>query len=537
MEEVQIRRIDHHGVVSGVIDHLGLVDVIDKHVGHFPGEKLSVGEVVKGLILNGLGFVSKPLSLVPSFFERVPLHILFREGIDAEDFNRHRIGRCLDRLFKHDNSVLFSKAAQHAASVVGASTSVVHLDSTTFSVTGEGYQGEDEQAVRVTHGHSKDHRPNLKQIVQELLVSGDGGIPLMSKSWSGNESDNKIFQRRAKALKDSLLKGEWCGTVIADSKLYTKDNAESLAMLPFITRIPHTIKEAKELISKTSIQTSSVTSVEINHYEISQRWIVTCSEQSLERAQRTAARAVVKERQAITKELFHLQAKRFSCKTDAESETRRVAKKWRFHTLGDINTVEKKRYEKKGRPSSLAEGDTPVRIEYQVTASVAEDQPAIDRVLQDSAAYIIGTNVPQSELSDSLVVQKYKEQQKVERGFRFLKDPLFFVSSLFLKKPERLESLLMVMSLALLVYSIAERMLRATMAEQQETIPNQIKQPKQAPTLRWVFQLLEGVDVLEAKLPSGEMIKKIVGISELREKIISFFGKPVARIYQFYSSA
>jgi transposase len=81
----------------------------------------------------------------------------------------------------------------------------------------------------------------------------------------------------------------------------------------------------------------------------------------------------------------------------------------------------------------------------------------------------------------------------MEGGFWLLKDPLFFVSSLLVKKPSRIQGLLMVMTLALLIYSVAQRRLRQALARQKESLLNQINQPTQRPTLRWVFQLLEGI--------------------------------------------
>ena len=70
---------------------------------------------------------------------------------------------------------------------------------------------------------------------------------------------------------------------------------------------------------------------------------------------------------------------------------------------------------------------------------------------QHSACYVIGTNIAASPLSDVEVIEASTSQAHVEGGFRFLKDPLFFVSSLFVKKPRRIQGLLMVMTLALLV--------------------------------------------------------------------------------------
>jgi len=75
-----------------------------------------------------------------------------------------------------------------------------HLDTTRFSLTGDSVPDSDEHAIAITHGYSKDHRPDLKQAVLELMVSQDGGVPLLSKSWDGNASDSTVFQQRAQAL-------------------------------------------------------------------------------------------------------------------------------------------------------------------------------------------------------------------------------------------------------------------------------------------------------------------------------------------------
>ncbi|MCI5113606.1 MAG: DUF4277 domain-containing protein [Candidatus Electrothrix sp. AX1] len=79
--------MDHLGIVAGTIKDLGLVELIDSHLGHYEDETLSVGETVAGMILNGLGFSNKPLSLTPLFFQNCPLSLLFREGVNADDFN------------------------------------------------------------------------------------------------------------------------------------------------------------------------------------------------------------------------------------------------------------------------------------------------------------------------------------------------------------------------------------------------------------------------------------------------------------------
>lgn len=541
MEIESVERLDHLGIIAGTIDDLGLVELLDGALGSgFDGENITIGETIKGLIINGLGFSDRPISLLPQFFEQIPLKRLFQSSpnVKCSDFNRHKIGRVLDRIYDKGCSLLFSKAASHAAKVEGIATDRCHLDTSTFSVTGGGYESTDENAIEVTHGYSKDHRPDLRQIVQELLVTNDGGIPLISKSFSGNTSDTKIFEQRSSALVQAIREGSWEGTLVADAKLYTKTNAASLYQLTFITRIPHSIGEAKKLIASACNDSSQAWQqldkrhfkvYPVTHYGMEQRWLVVYSEESRERARNTMRKRINKERERIDKELFHLQAQRFHCENDALTALQVWEKKWKYHRRSQdpkIHTYA--RYAKRGKP---APGAVPDRFEYKIEGFCCEDAEAIEMATQESACYILGSNATKEKLDDPDIITSYSDQHVVERGFRFFKEPIFFVSSLFLKKPERIEALLMIMSLSLLVYSIAERHLRRAMAKVDATIPNQIDQPTKRPTLRWVFQCLLGVNVVKLKQGTNNTQELMNGMNDLRKKIISFFGPGVGRIY------
>ena len=163
-------------------------------------EVITPGEAVAGMILNGLGFANRPLSLTPQFFANKPLDLLFREGIRAEMFNRFKLGRTLDEVYAYGCDLLFQELALAVCAHEGIDLRFNHLDTTSFSLSGDYVPDSDEHAITITHGYSKDHRPDLKQAVLELMVSQDGGVPFVSKSWDGNTSDTQIFQERAQAL-------------------------------------------------------------------------------------------------------------------------------------------------------------------------------------------------------------------------------------------------------------------------------------------------------------------------------------------------
>ena len=94
---------------------------------------------------------------------------------------------------------------------------------------------------------------------------------------------------------------------------------------------------------------------------------------------------------------------------------------------------------------------------WQMQVQVRPDNEQMRHRTQHNACFVLGTNIAASQLRDPEIIAAYKAQAQAEGGFRFLKDPLFFVSSLFVKKPSRIQGLLMVMTLALLVYSVTQR--------------------------------------------------------------------------------
>ena len=207
------------------------------------------------MVLNGLGFSNRPMSLTPQFFENKPMALLFRDGVSSDSFNRFKLGRSLDKAFSYGCDMLFSEIALSVCQQEDIDLRFNCLDTTSFSLTGEYMPDSDEhaiEAVAVTYGYSKDHRPDLKQAVLELMVSQDGGVPFLSKSWDGNASDNAIFKERSAALLHEFSASSGPRYLIADSKVYTKKNGPNLAQLPFITRIPGSLNDVTRVIGVNS---------------------------------------------------------------------------------------------------------------------------------------------------------------------------------------------------------------------------------------------------------------------------------------------
>lgn len=539
MNVVRVERLDHLGIVAGVIYDLGIIEMIDSRIEPDEREEISTGEAIAGMILNSLGFSNRPMSLTPQFFENKPMALLFRDGVSADSFNRFKLGRSIDKTFSYGCDMLFSEIALSVCQQEDIDLRFNCLDTTSFSLTGEYMPDSDEHAIAITYGYSKDHRPDLKQAILELMVSQDGGVPFMSKSWDGNASDNAIFKERSAALLKEFAASSGPRYLIADSKLYTKKNAPNLTRLPFITRIPGSLSDVDQVIVQALASDqwqpvddeSSYHRVDLCHYGIQQRWLVVCSQAGIHGASKTIAKAQSKEYEKVNKQLFHLQAQRFHSTEAAHKALDAIVQKLRYYRLESSKLTQHKKYARRGKPTA----DTPIKaIQWQIEGTVGPDDDSVIEEQRRKACFVLGTSIPDAELSDLEVIAGYKGQGAVERGFRFLKSPEFFVSSLFVKKPSRIVGLLMVMTLALLVYSVAQRRMRKHLESTGETIPNQINQPTSRPTLRWVFQLLEGIHQVSLDI-DGQVTSFMEGITELREKALQLFGKRVSQIYQISS--
>ena len=141
--------------------------------------------------------------------------------------------------------------------------------------------------------------------------------------------------------------------------------------------------------------------------------------------------------------------------------------------------------------------------------------------------FILATNVlDETELTADEMLSKYKDQQAVERGFRFLKDPFFLTDSVFLKSPHRIEALGLIMGLSLLVYTLGQRQLRQTLKRTDSTVKNQLGRPTDRPTLRWIFQCFQSIHLL---LQTG--IVQVSNLTEERLHLLKFFPPSSQRYY------
>jgi transposase len=190
--------------------------------------------------------------------------------------------------------------------------------------------------------------------------------------------------------------------------------------------------------------------------------------------------------------------------------------------------VEVNKYFSKGRPKA---GECPETVGYKIEFSMCLNEQKVTEIRNRKGRFVLATNqLDEMILSNEEVLSEYKGQSGTERGFKFIKDDTFQVDSVFLKTPERIDALMMVMTLCLMVYGVSEYELHQSLQENNETILSQTKKPTNKPSLRWVYFLFRIVN--ELSVMNGECVQKlVVNLNGTLRKIIHHFGSRASAIY------
>ena len=530
----EVQRLDHLGVVAGFCKEIGLEGLINQRM---PKEShnsiISNGTLLVAMILNGLGFVSRTLHMYPEYFSEKPTERLLGKGILPSHINEDVMGRFLDSLYEHGVSELYQEIALRVVAYLKLPCNSLNLDTTSFHLDGQYERDIDAQAIHITRGYSRDHRPDLNQVVLSLITENQAGIPLYMQAVSGNANDSETFKKTVKSHLKSLKEAYHSAYFIADSALYAEETIQSLAEQNqlFITRVPQKLKEAKAILAQAPLVTWTPLMdgyagawFNSNYGGVQQRWLLIKSAQAKAREKHILDAAISKKTERAVIDFKKLMRQEFACDTDARKALQVWLDKREFISVHDSGVIRHEKRTKRGRPGV----NDSVIISFQITGSITTNLSLRHEAQQTNGLFILGTNDLSEELTMQFLLDEYKSQQAVERGFRFLKSPDFLTSSLFLKKPERIEALLMIMTCSLMVYAGIEHLIRQRLAQTNAFFPDMKKKPTQRPTARWVFFCFQGISVLII----DKTTVVVTNIIDRQKIILNCLGKPY---WEFYS--
>jgi transposase len=501
--EIEGYPVHHLPIIKAYADQLGLVGLINHYV---PTEMdVDAGTVVLGLVLDTLSGRS-PLYRLEEFFAHQDTELLLGKALPPQAFTDDTVGRVLDRLYDFGTMRLFTACAVRAAMRFGLERRYVHFDTTSRSVWGE-YQFTETQDLpfQVTYGYSKDKRPDLKQFVLSTLCV-DRAVPIWGKPEDGNASDKTLNTTLLSEIAQLLAHhGVAPGAYIyiADAALVTEDNLAALGDTLFITRLPATYSECERVIGEAVARNQweevgvlaqthptkhrpgtfyKVAEDVVTLYGKAYRAVVVHSSSQDQRRQKRLARELQTSAATLEATIREVSQQEDFCQADAEAAAIQLqALQSAYHRVA-VMVEERPKYGP-GRPSQK-QPRVVKALRYGLQVTLHERTEVLACKRQAAGCFVLLTNVPtEGEMAHKAgaVLRAYKAQHGVEQNFAFLKDPVI-VNSLFLKKPERIEALGLVLLLALLLWRLVERALRVYVETTGSTLTGWDKKATQRPT-------------------------------------------------------
>lgn len=470
---------------NSIIKKLKLVERINEAVewdeAHW---SVSPGDLAKVLVLTTLLRMRVPLTHLEDLLEGIDTSF-FIEGTDKPaSVNSFNVGRALERIGEADYNNLYENIAFEAMREYKIPSERLHSDTTTISFYGE-YdfstveltKEEEAELLQIERGYNKDGRPDSKQVVVGQIVN-EHGIPLVSRTMNGSTSDVDWNKEAIEYFRSIQAAGISEGIYVADSKLVTEELIREMnnpnKSMCFVSRCPANFcKKLEARIIKKAYAAGQwenfgrfhegkrasiykgVSFIEmVYNYPI--RLLVLESSALAKKAEES----LVKKREELTPHIRELEKKKFACLADANAEIARckgLSNQKLFNCVYNIEENVKDIWPKGRRKKDSQPTRQEISYHIQVTQVLRNEEPCVEYIQQESCIVII-SNVTDS-LSDRDLLKTYKGQQIVENSFRMLKSPCL-ASVIYLKNPDRISALSMLLTFSLLIRAIIQFKLR-----------------------------------------------------------------------------
>ena len=513
-------------LISALCEKIRLPKIVNEHTAEDSTLKiLTTGDMVKAIVMNIVAGKRRPAYKLHEFYEYKDVEKMFGEGIESGHFNDDAVARSLDRFYEAGPKKVMTETAMSIINEFKIPIKSIHADTTSKSLYGE-YDEYDEypentRPIELTQGHSKDFRPDLKQIIFGLGVTKER-IVVAGNVCDGNTSDKTWNKDILKDLRESMKKyGLRDFVYVADSAAVTEEMLKELAgdnektAISFVSRLPANYKLEQSLKQKATEDEKQWTEIgQISNKEDSARYkvksyfdelygrryrfIICHSDQLNTKKEKTLQKSIKTEFEELRKKGKAFEKIEYYCEKDALEAVKRFEEETlkKFHIIiGKAVTIEKiQKRQAPGRPKSNVFPEK--SITYGVKIKIVEDDVAIRQQRDKEGLFVLVTNILENEkFTDGEILSEYKGQVSVETCFKVLKDP-YFMDELFYKKPHRIEALAYIMLISLMVLTLLERTVRENLKSESTRIMVSGKRRTFTPTGLSIIEALENIQVV-----------------------------------------
>jgi transposase len=498
------------------------------------------------MLVSNMLLSRHPLYRVPEWASLFVPELLGLPPGDSELLNDDRIGRCLDLLYESDRASFLTSFLCRLFEEFHLDLEVLHNDSTSVTFTGR-YSRRPAGALWITHGYSKDHRPDLKQLVFELTVTEDGAVPILVALHDGNTTDDQTHRQTWDRLRKLVGRPDFI--YVADCKACVSDTMTHITRNGghFVTILPATRKEEgwfkewlqthpvawQDVFSRPPLRRQSDPPDDFTGFESpvpSAEGFRIVWYHSSDKHRRDQEYRQSRIQRAIA-DLEFLNTKTGTYYLKTLEQVQQAAHKTLDQTGAQrwievsVRPAEKVEYRQAhaGRPGPQTPYRQVKRPWPQITWRVREEIVVWDAKIDGLFPLI--TDLPRERADLKQVLLWYKYQPRLEKRFEQLKN-VFEVRPVFLKKVERVEAFLLLYFITLIVQALIERQLRLAM--ERSGVAELPLYPERrlckAPTAERVLELFQEVRRHRLLRGDEEVDRFYDKLSPLQEKVLELLG-------------
>ena len=487
--ELVSRRLGALPLINHFLDRAGVPALLGRYLPAQDARYRLAPATAIGLVVRNLLAGREPLYALGEWAARYEPATLGLAPGDAEQINDDRVGRALERLFDADRASLLTELILGVITEFDIDTAELHNDSTSITVSGvyrdaDGTPRGGKPTPMITFGHSKDHRPDLKQLVWILTVAADGAVPIAYRLTDGNTTDDPTHVPTWDGL--VALLGRTDFLYVADSKLCSREAMGHITAAGgrFVTVLPRTRSEDRWFRDWIQINTPQWTeALRLPGARLGEPdqvystfpaplpsaeghrilWVHSTAKAARDAASRSArVEAGVAALDALATRLAgpkcRLKTRVAVTQTATTALEAARANRWIRATVGE--TVEESfRQERRGRPGTNTRYRRHTRTRHTISWELDLDRVAYDAAA-DGCFPLISND---TTLTDAELLAAYRYQPNLERRHHLLKS-VQDAAPVLLHNPARIEALFCCQFLALLIAALIERQIRTAMA-------------------------------------------------------------------------
>lgn len=562
MSEPRIERVDSIPLIFHCLMRMKVAERIDLiWRPHSNWEGLSYGELAVLFLTYVLYMHTHRLCSMEEWVERhrITLERVTGWPIGPKECSDDRLGRLLEVLGgTNDSMYLFQRdLGKQLIQAYHLPTEVARFDTSTFSVH-HAAAGEGEEAALMQFGHSQDRRPDLRQFKQGLGTLDPAGIPLVTQTLSGETADDGLYlpawreMRQTIGRPDFLFVADCKAAALATRATLAQEGGAYLFPLPMTGTVPDLLRQwvldpsrPRETICLDKLgigdqkkgvvgqgfvveKTMEISREEEAPYTWTERWLVTQSDSQAHQRQQGLAHRLSRAEHALDQ----LRPKKKESVQDVQSRVHTILARYKVEGLIQVDVREttspRKRFLGRGRPGP----DRPFQIvtEHQIHLHYYRLEAAIDEQRQLAGWRIHVTNTPAARLSLSQAIAYYRDEWLLERGFHRFKKGSLPALPLWLRLPERIKGLLLLLMVALQALTLLEFVVARELAGREESlsglVPGNPKMKTTRPSAERILTLFSYIHLLVEESEHQITTRCVEVLSPLQQQMLDLLDLP-----------